>query len=106
MDMKSFTLQVKMTLAMLFLGHSSSKVIAGFPGIKQGPVSLCWRRGLQVFVDICEQALPSESSVTGRQLIETPYRLAQSKSHLPPIIIDEVDLSGTIKEQLVSIPYP
>lgn len=104
-DKKSLVQSGKMIAAMLFLDQSSTEITAEFPGAIQGPVDLCWRRCLRVYVDVCERALQSKTSVTGHQLIETPYRLAQSTSYQPPIKLGDIDLSGIERERLVSISY-
>jgi hypothetical protein len=105
MDEKSFSQHLKLILAMIHLGRSSSKVTARFPGGLQGSLTICWRRGLIAFQHIYEQVLKSKGSATGRQLMETPYRLAQSKLSLPPMVIDEIDLSGNQRQKFVSIFY-
>jgi hypothetical protein len=104
MDENSVLQLSRTALNMVSLGHSSSELTTGFSEWMQGPVSFCWRRGLQVVTDICKQALTNKTHVTGRQLIETPYILTQSKLS-PPIIIDKRDLSATTKERTVSICY-
>ena len=103
MDKESVLLVLQTTLGMVSLGHSSDEITAGFPGLMQRPVNLCWRRSLQMFLDIVKQALTNEKEVTGRHLIEAPYILARSNSPPPPIIIDETDLSGPTNERMVSI---
>ncbi len=102
MDKESVLLVLQVTLGMVSLGNSSSEITAGFPGFMQGPVNLCWRRSLQIFVDIVKQALTNNKVVTGRELIHAPYIIAQSNSSPPPIVIHETDLSGPTHERIVS----
>ncbi len=102
-DQKCFVQHARMIITMVYLGRSRSEITAGFPGIMQGPVIVDWFRGVAAINDICERLLQTRTSVTSRQIIEIPYKLAHSKLSQPPISIDDIDLSGTERERVVSI---
>ncbi|RFU24421.1 hypothetical protein B7463_g11923, partial [Scytalidium lignicola] len=100
MDENTISEQIAMTIALSSCSPHTIKLAGIFPGLMEGEVSLCIFRGREIFDDICLQALRYKSPLAGNSLIEVPFKLVQSKSCLPPIVIDEADLSGTVKEQL------
>ncbi|RFU30368.1 hypothetical protein B7463_g5985, partial [Scytalidium lignicola] len=65
------------------------------------PVTLCLRKGLRILEDYNRTNL-TETCITGAKLSEIPYRLSQSKSALPPVTINEADLSETREKRLIS----
>ena len=106
MDAESVFETALTAFAMVRLGHPSSEITAEVQGFMQGPVTIRWDRCLKILVDMLE--LHDHQSGTfelGRQLIEIPYRFAQSNSLQPLIIFHDCALSETEKEPLVSTTY-
>lgn len=104
-DHKYFVQYASMITTMVSLGRSRSKITAMFPGLIQRPVTVDWSRSVAALGDICERLLQNQTSVTRRQIIDIPYKLAHSILSQPPIIVEDIDLSKSESERVVSISY-
>lgn len=104
MNEKSF-LQYLKVVAATECGCSSNEITTGLPAFFQVSVDICWNTCRGIFADIHQRMLQSKTYSIGRQLIETPNRLARSKGFQHQIAIDDIKLSRKEMDVLVCISY-
>ena len=89
---------------MAQFGDSTSKITAKLPKNLLHPIPICWYKSSIVLMDTLQAILKGKRIYyTARQLVETPYRLAQSAVSQPLIDIKDVYAPQTERVQLVSI---
>lgn len=86
------------------MGQSTSNITADIvTGLMSGSVTVNWIKVLEAFLELLKQCTKDMPILTSRQLINTPYILANPKVAGPPVDIGK--LSGTAREKMVCFLY-
>lgn len=96
--------QIEAMVTMISTGHPTSHITAMITAKHTlDSVTVDWIRGLEIVQKLVEQCGKESSFQIGRQLIRTPYRLANSNITGLPLHIGQL-LENDLKDMVCSLP--